>query len=155
MNSDKINKRFMLRAMELAEKSAKNKEVPIGAVITLNDEIIGESGNMVESDQNPTHHAEIIAINQATQNVKYKHLLNTNLYVTLEPCAMCAGAIVLARIPRVIIASKDPKTGAAGSVINILQNNNLNHRCELEFGLLEEESSKLLKSFFKELRKPK
>jgi tRNA(adenine34) deaminase len=142
-------------ALGLAEESLKSKDVPVGAVIVRNGEIIGQGYNCIEKTGNPLNHAEIIAINQAVQNIGHKHLLNCKMYVTLEPCSMCAGAIVLARIPKLIIGTADPKTGACGSLFNIVQDERLNHRCKIENGVLEEECSALLKKFFRDVREQK
>jgi tRNA(adenine34) deaminase len=145
----------MERAMENARKCLASGDVPIGALILRNGEVVGEGYNTIERDGNPLAHAEINAINDAVKNTGHKHLLDCEMYVTLEPCSMCAGAIVLARIPKLIIAADDPKTGACGSVTNIVQEERLNHRCEVKRGVLEKESSEMLKKFFADLRKKK
>lgn len=146
------NIRFMQKALSLAKKSYSNDDVPVGAVIVLNNEIISSAYNKIEKKNNSINHAEIIAINLAIKKIGYKHLLNCDMYITLEPCSMCAGAIVLSRIKRVYIGTYDTKTGAAGSLYNILDDKRLNHRCEIHYGLLESECSQILKDFFKELR---
>jgi len=145
----------MHKAIVQAEKAAANYDVPVGAVIVRNNKIIGRGYNQVEKKDDATAHAEIIAIRQAIKKNGRKHLLDCTMYVTLEPCSMCAGAIVLARIPRLVIGTKDPKTGACGSILNIAQNEKLNHRCEITTGILETECSQMLKDFFKQLRTDK
>lgn len=143
----------MALAIELAKLSNEHEDVPIGALIVHNDEIIGRGYNQIEKLNNSIVHAEIIAINDAISNFGYKHLLDCSLYVTLEPCSMCAGAIVLARISNLIYGAKDPKSGACGSLFNIPQDERLNHRVNIISGVKEDECSQLLKDFFKELRK--
>lgn len=144
---------FMYKAIIQANKTAAEKDVPVGCVIVKDGTIVGRGYNQVEKKSDSLAHAEIQAIHQAIKKVGHKHLLDTTMYVTLEPCAMCAGAIVLARIPRLVIGTTDPKTGACGSVMNIVQNNKLNHRVEITTGILEKECSTILKDFFKDLRK--
>ncbi|HRP02485.1 MAG TPA: nucleoside deaminase [Candidatus Kapabacteria bacterium] len=139
-------------ALKEAEKSLAYGDVPIGAIITNNGRVIGRGHNKVEKKNNSILHAELIAINSAIKKIGYKHLLNCEMYITLEPCSMCAGAIILSRIKKIYIASKDAKSGAGGSILNILQNKQLNHRCDVEYGLLENDSSEKIKNFFKELR---
>ena len=143
---------FMQRAMELAKIGGSQQEVPVGAVLVENQKIIAEGYNAPISNSDATAHAEIQAIRAACIVKKNYRLPQTTFYLTLEPCAMCAGAIVHSRIKRIIIAAKEPRAGAAGSVINILQNPKLNHQCEVEFGLLAEQSSEMLKYFFKSRR---
>lgn len=149
MSSDEI---WMARAMELAAQAAQNEEVPVGAVLVSNNEIIGEGANNPISSVDATAHAEINALRMASECVGNYRLPDSTLYVTLEPCSMCAGALVHARVKRVVIAAKEPRAGAAGSVFNLLQSEKLNHRCEVEFGLLAEQSSAMLKQFFKARR---
>ncbi len=143
---------FMRRALELAKNAAELGEVPVGAVIVRNGEIIAEGFNRREIDKNATAHAELIAINEACKKLGGWRLWQCELFVTLEPCPMCAGAIVNSRIKRVVSAAKDPKAGAFGSLIN-LNSYPLNHKPKLEFGLLEAEASALLRDFFSKLRK--
>lgn len=143
---------FMKEALKEAQKAYDKGEVPVGAVIVHRGEIIGRGYNLNESANDPTAHAEIMAIRQAAEALKSWRLLETEMYVTTEPCSMCAGAIVLARIPRLFIGAMDPKSGACGSLMNITQDDRLNHTVEIHTGILEEESSKLLKAFFKDLR---
>lgn len=145
----------MEKAIKQAEKSLLYDDVPVGAVIVYDGKIIGSGYNQIEKYKNPLKHAEINAIGSATKKIRYKHLLECDMYVTLEPCSMCAGAIVLSRLKRVFIGAKDPKTGACGSVFNILNDSRLNHNCEVISGILETECSIMLKDFFRKLRKKK
>src|SRR5690349_13474647 len=131
-----MNDEFWMRAaLAEAEKALQFADVPIGAVAVHDGVIIGAGYNRREADQDPTAHAEMIAIRQAAQVVGHWRLENVTLYCTLEPCAMCAGAMVLARLPRLVYATTDPKAGAAGSILNILQHEQLNHRVECTHGL--------------------
>ena len=143
---------WMHAALSLAGRAAASGEVPVGAVLVKDDKLLAEGWNRPIASHDPTAHAEVMALRAAGQSVGNYRLAGTTLYVTLEPCAMCAGAIVHARINRVVIAAKEPRAGAAGSALNVLQNEQLNHRCELTIGLLEEQSANLLKCFFKEKR---
>lgn len=143
----------MQRALELACIAKDASEVPVGAVLTLNNQIIAEGYNQSIAQHDPTAHAEIIALRSAAKQFNNYRLINTTLYTTLEPCCMCAGAVVHARIKRIVFATHDPRAGAAGSVFNLLRAEKLNHSCDIEHGLLAEESSFLLKQFFKERRK--
>lgn len=144
---------FMGEAIKEARKSLAWGDVPIGAVVVLDGKIISRGHNQVERFADPSAHAEIIAIKKAVKKIKYKHLLDCTMYVTLEPCTMCSGAIVLSRLRRLVFAANDPKTGGAGSLYNIPQDERLNHRLDVASGVLQEEASTLIKSFFKELRK--
>ena len=145
--------RFWMRhALELAQKAAENGEVPVGAILVRGDVLIAEASNLREQRGNPIAHAEMLAIQAASQKIGNWRFTDTTLYVTLEPCPMCAGAIVLARIPKVVYGATDPKSGAAGTLYNILQDERLNHRVEVASGVLAEESSALLKSFFQQRR---
>jgi tRNA(adenine34) deaminase len=139
---------FMSRALELARQAQAVGEVPVGAVIVKDGVIIAEGSNRPISGNDPTAHAEIVAMRAAANVVGSYRLLNTTLYVTLEPCAMCAGAMVHARIQRVVYGATDPRAGAAGSVFNIVQSAALNHRVEVEGGVLAEDCGKLLRDFF-------
>ena len=143
---------YMNLALKEADKANANGDIPVGAVIVFDGKIVGTGYNQVEKKKDSLAHAEMIAIRKATRNVGYKHLLDCTMYVTLEPCSMCAGAIVLSRLNKVIYATKDPKTGAAGSLYNIPQDERLNHFVQLENGVLEKESSELIKNFFRRLR---
>ena len=142
----------MLRALKLAQKAALNNEVPVGAVVVCGDKIVGRGWNQVEARRDASRHAEIIALKQAAKKLGRWRLTGCTLYVTLEPCAMCAGAMVLARIDRLVYAASDPKAGACGSVFNIVEDKRLNHRIVVERGILESEASEMLKDFFKKRR---
>jgi len=142
----------MRRALELARAAAAAGEVPVGAGVVRAGESIGEGANRTVRDADPTAHAEVIALRAAGRALGDWRILDATLYVTLEPCAMCAGATVLARVPRVVFGAVDPKAGMAGSVHNLLQDDRLNHRCSVVSGVLAEESSTMLKSFFRARR---
>ncbi|MEL0115380.1 MAG: nucleoside deaminase [Gammaproteobacteria bacterium] len=144
--------RYMTRAIELAKESYKKKEVPVGCVIVLDDKIIGEGFNRVIADKDISSHAEINAIKQASKKTNNYRLNNCVMYSTLEPCHMCAKAIIDARIKRLIFATEEPKHGSIVSVDNFFDKSYLNHSTTYESGLLKEESALLLKSFFKERR---
>ncbi|MBN2527083.1 MAG: nucleoside deaminase [Deltaproteobacteria bacterium] len=145
---------YMKIALDLARDAAEQGEVPVGAVIVdENGQIIGTGANRRESDQDPIAHAEILAIAQAANRIGFWRLENTTLFVTLEPCPMCAGAILNARIPRVVFGATDPKAGAVQSLYNLLEDDRLNHRCDVVGGVQSHESAKLLSSFFQELRR--
>lgn len=139
---------FMREAIAVAREAESHGDVPIGAVVVREGEVLARSGNRREIDRDPTGHAELIAIREASRVLGGWRLPGTTLYVTLEPCAMCAGAIVLARIPRVVFGTTDPKSGAAGSIMNILSDPALNHSPTLESGLLAQECGDLLRNFF-------
>ncbi len=143
---------WMRRALELAEQAGQSGEVPIGALIVREGAIIGRGVNGLEGQQDPTAHAEMQAIRQAAAALGSRRLLEAVLYVTLEPCAMCAGAVVLARIPRLVFGAFDPKAGACGSLRNLVQDPRLNHRCAVSGGVLEEECAEALRRFFARLR---
>lgn len=143
---------FMGEALKEAEKALKMDEVPVGAIIEQNGKIVGRGHNRTEGDKDPTAHAEIIAIRQATEALGGWRLTGCRLYVTTEPCSMCAGAILLARIEKLFIGTMDSKAGACGSLYNILQDSRLNHFVEIETGILERECSTIMKEFFKMLR---
>lgn len=144
---------FMKEALIEAEKAYRAGEVPIGAVIEQNGIIIGRGHNNTEGWKDPTAHGEIIAIREAAKFIGSWRLLDSNIYVTAEPCAMCAGAIVLARIENIYIGTMDPKSGACGSLMNIPEDMRLNHNANIYSGILEEECRQLIKNFFKDLRK--
>jgi tRNA(adenine34) deaminase len=143
---------WMSRALELAHAAASRAEVPVGAIIVRSGQVLGEGHNRTITDSDPTAHAEVVAIRQAAAEIGDWRLIDCTLYVTLEPCAMCAGAIVLARIPRVVYGARDPKAGMVDSLGDLLRDVRLNHRCEVTSGVLAAESSELLKSFFRERR---
>jgi tRNA(adenine34) deaminase len=139
---------FMRLAIREAERALEHDDVPIGAVIVREGEVIGAAHNERELRQDPTAHAEILALREAAAAVGSWRVLESMLYVTLEPCTMCAGAIVLARVPRVVYGAVDPKAGAAGSVLDVLDEPRLNHRSEVAGGLLAAECAALLTGFF-------
>lgn len=143
-----IDARFMSRALELAREAERAGEVPVGAVIVKDGMIVGEGWNRPISTNDPTAHAEIIALRSAAQHLGSYRLLDTTLYVTLEPCAMCAGAMVHSRVKRLVYAASDPRAGAAGSVFNIVQHSALNHRLECDGGVMADECSAMLRAFF-------
>ena len=140
---------FMKRAFELAVESFNNKEVPVGAVVVKDEKIIGEGRNKVISENDVTSHAEINAIRDASRNIKNYRLNNCSMYVTLEPCHMCAKALVDARISSMVFAALEPKTGSVVSIDNFLDKKILNHHVTYNYGLMADESSNLLKEFFK------
>lgn len=146
---------FMKQAVKQAKKAYDKLETPIGCVIVREDKIIARGYNKRNMKKNTLAHAEILAINKASKVLGDWRLEDCTMYVTLEPCPMCAGAIVQARIPRVVIGSMNPKAGCAGSVLNLLQQDGLNHQVEITKGVLAEECSGLMTSFFRELRKKK
>ena len=152
MTSDET---FMKQAVKQAKKAYDKLETPIGCVIVHEDKIIARGYNKRNMKKNTLAHAEILAINKASKVLGDWRLEDCTMYVTLEPCPMCAGAIVQARIPRVVIGSMNPKAGCAGSVLNLLQQDGLNHQVEITKGVLAEECSGLMTSFFRELRKKK
>ena len=139
---------FMRLAIREAERAAEHDDVPIGAVVVRDGEVIAAGHNERELRQDPTAHAEILALREAARAVGVWRVLDSVLYVTLEPCAMCAGAIVLARVPRVVYGCADPKAGAAGSVLDVLAEPRLNHRPDVAGGLLADECATLLTDFF-------
>jgi tRNA(adenine34) deaminase len=143
---------WMHRALELAVHAAARDEVPVGAVLVRDDAVLGEGWNQPISANDPTAHAEIIALRQAARRERNYRLPGTILYVTLEPCCMCAGALIHARVQRVVFGAFDPKTGAAGSVFDILQSPLHNHRIEILGGVLAQECGELLRGFFQERR---
>lgn len=146
---------FMKQAVKQAKKAYDKLETPIGCVIVYEDKIIARGYNKRNMKKNTLAHAEILAINKASKVLGDWRLEDCTMYVTLEPCPMCAGAIVQARIPRVVIGSMNPKAGCAGSVLNLLQQDGFNHQVEITKGVLAEECSGLMTSFFRELRKKK
>lgn len=146
------DEKYMELAMEEARKAETLGEVPIGAIIVRDGNIIGRGYNRREIDRDPLAHAELLAIKEASGNLGGWRLLNATLYVTLEPCPMCAGAIVQSRIMRVVYGTKDPKAGCAGTLMNLLQEPRLNHQVELTQGICEKECAALLTNFFRHLR---
>jgi len=146
---------WMREALREAERAGRRGEVPVGAVVVGAGRVLGRAGNAIEATQDPTAHAEMLALRQAAAALGTRRLLATTLYVTLEPCAMCAGAAVLARVPRLVFGATDPKSGACGSLCNIAADPRLNHRCQVSGGVLERECAELLKGFFMALRAAK
>lgn len=146
------DRQYMVEALDLARKAYELDESPIGAIIVYKDQIIGRGYNRRNTDKNPLAHAEVIAIHEACQYLGDWRLEECTIYITLEPCPMCSGAIVQARIPRVVFGARSPKAGFAGSVANILQMDTLNHRCEVVEGVCEKEASILLKTYFRNMR---
>jgi tRNA(adenine34) deaminase len=146
---------FMRLALREAERALEHDDVPIGAVVVRDEEVIGAAHNEREVRQDPTAHAEILALREASRAVGSWRILDAVLYVTLEPCAMCAGAIVLARLPRVIFGATDPKAGACGSVLDVVGESRLNHRPQVSGGLLAPECGEMLSAFFAARRGPR
>ncbi len=138
----------MRLALREAARAPEHEDVPIGAIVVKDGELIGSGHNERELRADPTAHAEVIALREAARTLGSWRVLDAVMYVTLEPCAMCAGAIILSRLPRVVFAAEDPKAGAAGSVLNVLDVPQLNHRPQVVGGLLAEDSADLLRSFF-------
>ena len=150
MNKDEF---YMREALREAKKAFDRDEVPVGAVIVHKGTIIARAHNQIKMLKDPTAHAEMIAITQATNYLQNERLIGCRMYVTIEPCSMCAGAMVLARIEKLIYAASDPKTGACGSIINIIDHKRLNHKVKIEKGILKQEASLLIKEFFRRKRK--
>ena len=146
------DEKFMLEALREAAVGVGEGEVPVGAVIVKDGEIIARAHNRIEGDKRSFAHAEMVAIGEAEKALAAKWLTGCTVYVTLEPCSMCAGALVLSRIDRLVIGADDPKTGACGSLFNIASDERLNHRIEIRRGVLGEECGTLLKNFFRERR---
>ena len=147
--------KYMKEALKEAKKAELIDEVPIGCVIVKDDKIIARGHNQRETNRNPTGHAEIIAINKASKKLKSWRLEGCDIYVTLEPCIMCSGAIIQSRISKVYYGASDPKGGALGSSINVLEANNINHHPEVISGVLKEECSKIITNYFKLKRQSK
>lgn len=152
---EKIHKRYMRQALNQAKKAAAKKDVPIGCVIVYEGKVIARGYNRRNADKTTLAHAEILAIKKASKVIGDWRLEDCTMYVTLEPCQMCAGAIVQARIPKVVIGCMNPKAGCAGSIINLLDMKQFNHQVEVTRGILEEECSLLMKEFFSWLRESK
>jgi len=144
---------FMQQALELASEAAKNNEVPVGAIVVKDGIVIGRGSNAPISLNDPTAHAEIIAMREAAMRLGNYRLVDCTLYVTLEPCAMCSGAIQHARVKKLVYGANDPKTGACGSVVNLMTDTRLNHHTEVIGGLLAQECGEVLSIFFKQRRK--
>jgi len=150
--SAELDRLCMAEALALAEEAAGRGEVPVGAVIASGREIVARASNAPIGNNDPTAHAEILALRAAADRLGNYRLTGTTLYVTLEPCPMCAAALVHARVARLVYAAADPKTGAAGSIMNLAQDPRLNHRIEVEGGLMREEAAGLLQEFFRARR---
>lgn len=150
-----MDEMFMQEAINQANLAKEKNEVPIGAVIVLHGEVIATGYNVRETEQSTLSHAELSAIQEANKKIGSWRLEDCTLYVTLEPCPMCAGAIVQSRIKRVVFGAFDPKAGCAGSLMNLLNDDRFNHQVEINSGVMEEECSQLLTNFFRELRRKK
>lgn len=150
-----MQEKFMKEALKEAKKAYDKLEVPVGAVIVKDGKIISRAHNLKETKYDTTNHAEILAIQKASKKLKSWRLLDCEMYVTLEPCSMCAGAIINSRIKKIYIGANDEKTGAVGSVLNLFEDYTFNHKVEFEKGILKKECEEILKNFFKELRKIK
>ncbi len=146
------NIKFMKEALKEAKKSYQKDEIPVGAVIVKDGKIIARGHNIKETKTDPTKHAEIIAIQKASKKLQTWRLSGCTMYVTLEPCSMCAGSLIQARIDKVVIGTMDEKTGACGSVLNLLSDYKFNHTVQIETGIMQEECKTILQQFFKELR---
>jgi tRNA(adenine34) deaminase len=147
-----IDRNYIREALVEAQKAAEIGEVPIGAVIVYGDKIIARAHNLRETTGDPTAHAELIALREAAKHGRNWRLTDATLYTTLEPCPMCAGAMVLARIKRLVFGAWDPKAGSAGSIMNIVQEDRLNHKIEINAGVLEVECGNILREFFRKRR---
>ena len=150
-----MQEKFMKEALKEAKKAYDKLEVPVGVIIVKDGKIIARAHNLKETRFDTTNHAEIIAIQKASKKLKSWRLLDCEMYVTLEPCSMCAGAIINSRIKKVYIGANDEKTGAVGSVLNLFEDYKFNHNVEFEKGILKEDCENILKDFFKNLRKIK
>ena len=150
-----MEEKFMKEALKEAKKAYDKLEVPVGAVIVKDGQVIARAHNLKETKLDTTNHAEILAIQKASKKLKSWRLIGCEMYVTLEPCSMCAGALINSRIKKVYIGASDKKTGAVGSVFNLLEDYTFNHKVEYEKGILQEDCENLLKQFFKALRKMK
>lgn len=150
-----MEEKFMKEALKEAKKAYNKLEVPVGAVIVKDGQIIARAHNLKESKKDTTKHAEILAIQKASKKLNSWRLLDCEMYVTLEPCTMCVGAIIQARMGKLYIGTMDYKTGACGSVLNVLEDYPFNHKVEYETGILKEECESILQVFFKELRNKK
>lgn len=149
---DTIHQKYMSLALKMAEVAFKEDEVPVGAVVVNGSKVIASGYNQVERLKDPTAHAEMIALTSAANLLGTKWLNEASVYVTIEPCSMCAGALVLARVKSIYFGAKDPKAGACGSIVNIANHKSLNHRIKVFGGIMEEECSCLLREFFKKRR---
>lgn len=150
-----LDEQFMMEAIIEAKKAEELKEVPIGAVIVMEGKIVARAHNLREIEQNAIAHAELLAIDQACKELGTWRLEESTLYVTLEPCPMCAGAIILSRVKRVVYGAADPKGGCAGTLMNLLEDERFNHQCEVTSGVLETECGQMLSDFFRKIRERK
>lgn len=150
-----MHENYMKLAIEEAKKAWEMNEVPIGAIVVYKGEVIGRGHNLRENEQSPSAHAEMLAIQEASEYLNSWRLEDTTLYVTLEPCVMCSGAIVMSRIPYVVYGANDPKGGCSGSLMNLIEDTRFNHRSTVERGILAEECGEMLRTFFKEKRAKK
>ena len=148
-----MEEKYMQIALKEAQKAYEKLEVPVGAVIVKNGEIIAKAHNLKETKFDTTKHAEILAIQKASKKLKSWRLIDCEMYITLEPCSMCAGAIINSRIKKIYIGTLDKKTGACGSVLNLLEDYKFNHKVEIQTGIMQKECENILKEFFKKLRK--
>ncbi len=155
MDTAEQDRFFMQAALEEAAAAEALAEVPIGAVVVLDGQIIGRGHNLRETEQDPTAHAEMIAIRQAAEKLGSWRLIDCTLYVTLEPCVMCMGGTILARIPQLVFGCRDPKAGAVGSIYNFAEDDRFNHQVEVREGVLQKECSEQLSRFFRQLREQK
>lgn len=146
------DEKYMLEAIKEAKKAESKDEVPVGAIIVLNDKIIARAHNLKENSQTATNHAEVLAINKANKKLSSWRLIDATMYVTLEPCLMCAGAIIQSRIKKVVYGAKDLKAGAIESIININDIKTINHHIEVTHGILEEQCSSIISNYFKNKR---
>ena len=155
MDENKLKIKNMKQALIEARKAYEKEEIPVGAIIVRDNKIIAKAHNIKEEKNDTTKHAEIIAIQKASKKLGSWRLIDCEMYVTLEPCAMCAGALIQSRIKKVYIGTMDLKTGACGSVLNLLEDYTFNHKVEIEKGIMQQECEKILKDFFKMLRNKK
>ncbi len=147
-----LYEKFMKEALQEALKAYKKDEVPVGAVIVFENKIIARAHNLIKTKKDPTAHAEMLAIKKASKKLKNERLLNTSLFTTIEPCSMCAGAIILARIKNLVFGARDPKTGACGSVFDIINSDKNNHSVNIVSGIMQKECGQIIKNFFKNKR---
>jgi tRNA(adenine34) deaminase len=152
-SKEELDKHYMRLAIQEAAKASEADEVPVGAVLVLKNKVLGRAHNQVELLKDPTAHAEMLAITQACETAQAALLPDSTLYVTLEPCPMCVGAMILARIGRLVYGAREPKTGACGSVVHLAADGKWNHKFRIEEGLMEFESAALLQEFFKKKRR--
>ncbi len=155
MDENKLKIKYMEQALIEARKAYEKEEIPVGAIVVRDNKIIAKAHNIKEEKNDTTKHAEIIAIQKASKKLGSWRLNDCEMYVTLEPCAMCAGALIQSRIKKVYIGTMDLKTGACGSVLNLLEDYTFNHKVEIEKGIMQQECEKILKDFFKMLRNKK